>query len=149
MYPSFDYVRLYLFVQVYFLQQKKTDEHLAQLRRWHQGFKVQQLQEGPPDKGYSSSPAGVHNLLHDPEYPPLAQGESDSPPASPDEELEINVLGKRSRRLDPPIVSVASRDTRWRLSTTSIPTCDLPQEPQEGSKGGTPLQGLWQHLAHP
>ena len=30
---TFDYVRLYLFVQVYFLQQEKTDEHLAHLRR--------------------------------------------------------------------------------------------------------------------
>ena len=50
---------------------KKTDEHLAHLRRRHQGFKVQQLQEGPPDEGHSTSPAGVHNLLQDREYPPL------------------------------------------------------------------------------
>ena len=63
----FDYVRLYLFVQVYFLQQENTHEHLAHLRRRHQGFKVNQLQEGPPDEGYSTSPAGVHNLLQDPE----------------------------------------------------------------------------------
>ena len=67
---SFDCVRLYLFVQVYFLQEEKEDKHLAQLRRRHQGFKVQQLQEGPPDDGYSTSPAGVYKLL-DPEYPPL------------------------------------------------------------------------------
>ena len=70
---SFDYVRLYLFVHVHFLQQEKTDEHLAHLQGRHQGFKVQQLQECPPDEGYSSSPAGVHNLLQDPEYPPPAQ----------------------------------------------------------------------------
>ena len=95
---SFDYVRLYLFVQVYFLQQEKTDEHLAHLRRRHQGFKVNQLQEGPPDKGYSTSPAGVHNLLQDPEYPPTAQGESDSPPASPDEELDIHFFWARSHQ---------------------------------------------------
>ena len=57
---SFDYVRLYLFVQVYFLQQEKTDEHLAHLQRRHQGFKVNELQQGPPDEGYSTSPAGVH-----------------------------------------------------------------------------------------
>ena len=53
-----------------------------------------QLQEGPPDEGYSTSPARVHNLLQDPEYPPSAQGESDSPRASPDEELEINIFGQ-------------------------------------------------------
>ena len=92
---SFDYVRLYLFVQVYFLQHEKTDEHLAHLRRRHQGFKVNQLQEGPHVEGYSTSPAGVHNLLQDPGYPPPAQEESDSPPASPDEELEINIFGQK------------------------------------------------------
>ena len=102
---SFDYVRLYLFVQVYFLQQEKTDEHVAHLRRRHQGFKVNQLQEGPPDQGYSTSPAGVHNLLQDPEYPPPAQGESDSPPASPDEELEINIFGQKVTKTGPPCSS--------------------------------------------
>ena len=53
---------------------------------------MNQLREGPPDKGYSSSPAGVHNLLQDPEPPLPAQGERDSPPAPPDEELEINTF---------------------------------------------------------
>ena len=67
---SFDYFRLYLFVQVYFLQQEKKGEHLADLWRRHQGFKVPQLQEGPPDEGHSTSPAGVHNLLQDRECPP-------------------------------------------------------------------------------
>ena len=41
--------------------------HLAHLQRRHQGFRVQQLQEGPPDEGYSSWRAGVYNLLQDPE----------------------------------------------------------------------------------
>ena len=99
---SFEFVRLYLLVQVYFLQQEKTEEHLAHLRRRHQRFKVNQLQEGPPDKGYSTSPAGVHNLLQDPEYPSPAQGESDSPPASPDEELEINIFEQQVTKTGPP-----------------------------------------------
>ena len=71
---SFDYVRLYLFVQVYFLQQEKTDDHLAHLQTRHQGFKVNQLLEGPPEQGYSTPPAGVHSLLQDPEYPPPCTG---------------------------------------------------------------------------
>ena len=99
---SFDYVRVYLFVQFYFLQQEKTDEHLAHLRRRHQGFKVNQLQEGPPHEGYSTLPAVVDNLLQDPEYPPPAQGESDSQPASPDEELEINIFEQKVTKTGPP-----------------------------------------------
>ena len=95
---SFDYVRLYLFVQVYFLLQEKADEHLAGLRRRHQGFNVNRLQEGPPDEGYSTPPAGVHNLLQDPEYPPPAQGETlpgpapavPLPPVTPADLLLIN-----------------------------------------------------------
>ena len=71
---SFDYVRLYLFVRVYFLQQEKADEHLAHLRRRHQGFKVHQLQEGPRDDGYSILPARVHNVLQDSQYPPPCTG---------------------------------------------------------------------------
>ena len=99
---SFDYVWLYLFLHVYFLQQEDADEHLAHLRRRHQGFKVNQLQEGPPDEGYSTSPAGVHNLLQEPEYSSFAQGESDSPPASPVEELEINIFGQNVTKTGPP-----------------------------------------------
>ena len=71
---SFDDGQLYLFVQVYFLQQEKTDEHLAHLRRRRQKLKVNQLQKVPPDEGYSTSPAGAHSLLQDPEYPPLHRG---------------------------------------------------------------------------
>ena len=67
---SFDYVRLYLFVRVYFLQQEKKDEQRAHLRRRHQGFKVRQVQEAPPDEEYCTWPAGVHNLLQDPLYHP-------------------------------------------------------------------------------
>ena len=63
---------------------------------------MNRLQEGPPDEGYSSLPAGVHNLLQDPEYPPPAQGESDSPPAPPDEELEINFFGQKVTKTGPP-----------------------------------------------
>ena len=99
---SFDYVRLYLFVQVYFLQQEKTDEHLAHLRRRHQGFKVQHLQEGPPEEAHSTSPAKVHNLLQDPEYPPSAQRESDSRQTPPDEELERNIFGQNVTKTGPP-----------------------------------------------
>ena len=127
---SFDYGRLYLFVQVYFRQQEKTDKHLAHLRRLHQGYKVQQLQEGPPDEGYSSSPARVHSLLQDPEYPPPLHRERVTAHQRPlTRNWKSVFFGKESTRLDPPVVSVASRDTRERLATASIPTCDRPQGP--------------------
>ena len=96
---SLDYVQLYLFVQVYL---ERKNEHLAHSRRHHQGFKVHQLQEDCPDEGYSTSPARVHILLQDPEYPPPAQRESDSPQASPDKELEINVFGQNVTKTGPP-----------------------------------------------
>ena len=51
---SFDYVRRYLFVQVCFQLQEKTDEHLTHLQRGLQGIKLYQLQEGPPDEGCST-----------------------------------------------------------------------------------------------
>ena len=98
---SFDYVRLYLFVQAYFLQQEKADEPLAHLRRRPQGFKVHQVQEGPVEEACSTSPARVHNLLQDPEYAPPAQRENDSSPVSPDEGLEINMFGQKITKTGP------------------------------------------------
>ena len=71
---SFDYVRRYLFLQVYFLQQEKTDEHLAHLRRRHQGFRVQQLQEDPRDEGYSSSLPGSTDCCRILSTPPPCTG---------------------------------------------------------------------------
>ena len=130
---SFDYVRLYLFVQVYFLQQENTHEHLAHLRRRHQGFKVNQLQEGPPDEEYSTMPAGVHNLLQDPEYPPLHRERVTAHQRPLTRSWKSMCLGKKAPRLDPPVVSVASRDTRWRLATAGIPTYDRPQGPKGGA----------------
>ena len=63
---------------------------------------MQQLHEGPPDKVYSSSPAGFHNLLQDPDYPHPAQGESDSLPVSPDGQLEINFFEQKVTKTGPP-----------------------------------------------
>ena len=109
---SFDHVRLYLFVQVYFLQQEKADEHVAHLRRRHQGSKVNQLQEGPLHEGYSTSPAGVHNLLQDPEYPSLHRERVIAHQRPLMRSWKSTLLGKKSPRLETPVVSVASRDTR-------------------------------------
>ena len=86
-------------MQVYFLQQENLDEQLAHLRRRHKGFKLHQVQTAPPDEGYCTSPAGVHNVLQDPEYPPPAEGESE---ASPDAELEIKVFGQNVTSTGPP-----------------------------------------------
>ena len=131
---SFDNVRLYLFVRVYFLQQEKTDEHLAHLRGRHQGFKVQQLQEGPVDKGYSISSAVVHNLLQDPDYPPPLHRQRVIAHQRPlTRSWKPIFLGKSSPRPYPPVVSVASRDTSGRVATASSPTCDRPQGPKNGA----------------
>ena len=84
---------------------------------------MNELQEGPPDEGYCTPPAGVHNLLQDPEYPPPLHRERVTAHQHPLTRSSKSIfLGKPSPTLDLPVVSVASRDTRWRLATTSIPT---------------------------
>ena len=119
---TFDYVRLYLFVQLYFLQQEQTDEHLAHLRRRH--YLTRGISHRLPGSTtccriLSTSP--LHRERVTAHQRPLTRS------------WKAIFLGKRSPRLDPPVVSVASKDTRWRLATASIPTYDGPQ----GPKGGT------------
>ena len=95
---SFDYLRLYLFAQVWFLLQEKTDEHLAHLRRRHQAFKVHHLEETLPDPAWSDEPTQVHRVAEDSTPSPPSSGVT---PALTDDELEINIFGEKVSKTSP------------------------------------------------